>query len=198
MIPTIILYEVILYQRMTNEILWRRIANQSLLGKTEQVLPVYEHLHKSFIKNELFLYNYAAQLNFFKHYEESQCIARECERLWVDYDLQMLMADNCQQLKDYTEAERHYRKAAAMCPVKFSPLYELTKMFIVIGCRSETVTVAEQLVNKPIKITSPIIIVIQREMRQLIEEEKNKNLQNKKTRQGEKPDLRQSGTTLPP
>ena len=41
-------------------------------------------------------------------------IAHECEQLWADYDLQMLIADNYQQLKDYKQAEQHYQKAVAI------------------------------------------------------------------------------------
>jgi len=186
------------YTRLRAEMKWCKTAHLSLAGQTEQMLPEYRLLHNKLFNNELFLYNYAAELNFSKHYEESQSIARECECLWADYDLQMLMADNCQQLKDYTEAEQHYRKAAAMCPVKFVPLYQLAKMYDAIGRKSEAVALAEQIVNKSIKITSPTIIAIQHEMRQLIEDEKNKKIKNENTRQGETPDLQPTGIALPP
>jgi len=186
------------YSRLRAEMKWCAVAHKSLAGQTEQMLPEYKSLHNKLFNNELFLYNYAAELNFSKHYEESQSIANECERLWADYDLQMLIADNCQQLKNYTEAEMHYWKAAAMCPVKFSPLYGLAKMYDAIGRKNEAITVAEQIINKSIKITSPTVIAIQREMRQLIEEERNNKLQNENTRQGETPDLQQSGIALPP
>jgi hypothetical protein len=53
------------------------------------MLPEYQVLHSKLKNNELFLYNYVAELNFSKHYEKSQSIACECERLWADYDLQM-------------------------------------------------------------------------------------------------------------
>jgi hypothetical protein len=83
------------------------------------------------------------------------------------------MAGNCLQLKDYAEVKQHYWKAAAMCPVKFVPLYELVKMYAATGRKSETVALAEQIINKPIKIVSPIINSIQGEMMQLIKEEKD-------------------------
>jgi len=147
---------------------WTKIAHQSLAGQTEQMLPEYKLLHSKLRNNELFLYNYAAEQNFSKHYEESLVIARECESLWGDYDLQMLIADNYQQLKDYAKAEQHYRKAAAMCPAKFVPLYQLAKMLDAIGRNDEAVALAIQIVNKPIKVLSTQIVAIQREMRELI------------------------------
>jgi len=165
------------YNRLSAEMKWTKIAHKSLAGQTEQMLPEYQRLYPQLRNNELFLYNYAAELNFSKHYEESQTIAHDCERLWADYDLQMLIADNCRQLKDYTQAERRYRKAAAMCPAKFVPLYQLAKMLDATGRSSDAVALAKQIVNKQVKIPSPNINVIQREMRQLIErEEKNDSI----------------------
>ena len=186
------------YTQLRAQMKWCKVAHLSLAGQTEQMLPEYRLLHNKLSNNELFLYNYAAELNFSKHYEESQSIARECECLWADYDLQMLMADNFQQLKNYTEAEQHYRKAATMCPAKFTPLYKLAKMYEKTERRSEAVTVAEQLVNKPIKMASPLITIIQQEMRRMVEKEKNRKLQNEKKRQGETPDVQSSGIALPP
>ena len=158
------------YDRMTAEIKWCTTAHKSLAGQTEQMLPQYQSLYSQLCNNELFLYNYAAELHFAGHYEKSLSIALECERLWADYDLQMLIADDYRRLRDYAAAEQCYRKAAAMCPVKFVPLYLLAKMYDVTGHRSEAIALATQIINKPVKISSPEITDIQREMMQLIEE----------------------------
>ena len=172
------------------------------------MLPEYRLLHSKLSDNELFLYNYAAELNFAGYYEESLSISRECEHIWADYDLQMLIADNYQQLNNYAEAEQHYRKAAVMCPVKFMPLYSLAKMYNATERRNEAVVLAEKIVNKPIKISSPTITAIQRDMMRLIEGEQNSGLefenqvnnqlQNNKTGQGEMQGIEQSGKALPP
>jgi tetratricopeptide (TPR) repeat protein len=161
------------YQRMSSEMLWRKIARRSLLGQTEQMLPEYERLRSALSGNELFLYNYTAELNVSGHYDKSLRVARECERLWADYDLRMLMADNCQQLQQYEEAEQYYRKAALMCPVKFMPLYCLAKLYDETGDKSRAQELAKIILNKKIKIPSSTIAFIQEEMRQLIETEKN-------------------------
>jgi len=194
------------YNRLSAEMKWCKAANRSLSGQTEQMLPEYQQLHPRLHNNELFLYNYVAELNFSKHYNKSLSIARECERLWADYDLQMLIADNCRQLKDYPEAEQHFRKAAAMCPAKFAPLYQLAKLLDATGRSSEAVTLAKQILNKLIKIPSPNINAIQREMRQLIEREEkndsipetiiNNTLQNQ--RQGNTSNGQPFGAALPP
>ena len=182
------------YNRFVAEIKWCKTAQQSLAGRME-MLPEYKKLHYRLYRNELFLYNYSAELNFAGQYEESQSIARECERLWADYDLQMLMADNYENLQQYDKAEKYYKKAAAMCPIKFMPLYLLAKMYDTTGRRSEAIVLAEQIINKPIKISSATITAIQREMIQLIEKVNNNSLKNENTRQGEMPE---QGIALPP
>jgi O-antigen ligase len=169
-IPAIIYFGFTMYQRMNNEILWCRIANQSLAGKTEQMLPEYEKLHTALSDNELFLYNYTAELNVAKFYERSLEIGRKCERLWADYDLQMLMADNYEQLRQYEEAEQHYRKAAAMCPVKFMPLYRLVKLYNARGDKARALNLAKIILRKKIKIPSATIQSIKHEMYRVIEE----------------------------
>jgi hypothetical protein len=49
--PAIIISDLFIYQRMTVEMLWCKIAHQSLLGKTEEMLPAYKQLHKQLSEN---------------------------------------------------------------------------------------------------------------------------------------------------
>jgi tetratricopeptide (TPR) repeat protein len=169
MIPVIFIFGLHIYQRMTTEMLWCKVAHQSLLGKTEEMLPVYEQLHKSLTNNELFLYNYAAELNVIKQYDKSLEIALECERLLADYDLQMLMADNYQNLQNNQKAEYHYKKASNMCPVKFMPIYQLVELYNEAGRKEEALTLAQKIIDKDVKIPSATISIIKQKMRQLIE-----------------------------
>lgn len=87
------------------ELEWHRISHKSLRGGTVQMIPQYKSLYTRLRHSDLFLYNYAAELNIVGQYNKSLKIARECDNLWADYDLQMLMADNCRQLKNYDETE---------------------------------------------------------------------------------------------
>ena len=162
---------VLIYNRMSVEIKWNKIARQSLFGNTVQMLPEYRSIYDRLKSNELFLYNYAAELNVAEQYNESLHIAKECELLLTDYDLQMLMADNYQSMQKYTEAEKLYRKAAAMCPVKFRPLYKLFQLYEITNEKEKAVQVAKVIMNKPVKIMSPTIINIRREIEQKINSE---------------------------
>lgn len=149
---------------------WHVIAHKSLRGETEEMLPRYQSLHTHLRYNELFLYNYAAELNVVKQNEESLRIAKECNALWADYDLQMLMADNCQHLLRYDEAEVYLKQASTMCPVKFMPLYKLTELYVETDQNGKALFLAQQIMNKEVKVTSPTISSIKNKMQKLLDE----------------------------
>lgn len=153
-----------------NEREWYTIAHKSLRGETLKMLPQYKTLYKHLRHNELFLYNYAAELNVAEHYEESMQIARECNELWVDYDLQMLMADNCLQLQQYDKKEDHLKKAAAMCPVKFMPLYRLVELYLETEQTDEAIGLAQEILAKQVKVSSPVIKNIKERMKNILNE----------------------------
>ncbi len=149
---------------------WHKIAHRSLRGEANQMLPRYKSLSTRLPHNELFLYNYAAELNVVGQYRESLKIARECDILWADYDLHMLMADNCRELQQYDETEGHLKKAAAMCPVKFMPLYLLAELYQETGRTEEARVLAQKIMDKKVKIPSPVISSIKNKMRNLLNE----------------------------
>lgn len=161
---------------------WHRIAHRSLRGETRQMLPQYKSLYTHLRYKDLFLYNYAAELNVVGHYKESLQIARECDGLWVDYDLQMLMADNCLQLQQYSATESYLKKAAAMCPIKFMPLYQLAELYRGTGRKEEARLLAQKILDKKVKIPSPVISSIKSKMRNLLNESDIVNDSSQKTR----------------
>ncbi len=55
-------------------------------------------LEKMFVSNPYFLYNYAAVLQEMKQYTESLEVALKCRQYWADYDLELIIGENYQQL----------------------------------------------------------------------------------------------------
>jgi len=159
---------VIAFGRMRTETEWYAAARMSLKGDTDKALPTYARLHKSLRNNELFLYNYASELNVAGRYDESLVIAAECEQRLADYDLELLIADDYLRLQRYDEAESRYRKAAAMCPVRFMPLYRLVKLYQAAGRDAEARSLAAIILQKKVKVPSPEITAILMEMRGIL------------------------------
>lgn len=147
---------------------WHKIAYKSLRGQTIQMLPRYKSLYPHLRHKDLFLYNYASTLNIVGCYETSQQIAQECDNLWADYDLQMLMADNCQKLQQYVEAENYLKQALSMCPAKFMPLYNLVDLYLETGRKEEMEILAQTILNKSVKVPSLLINSIKSKMRKLL------------------------------
>ena len=121
----------------------------------------------------------------------------------------MLLADNYKELGKYPEAEQCLKLAAAMCPARFMPLYELVKLYDADNRENEALALAKFIIDKDVKIPSHTVTAIKNEMRQLIEAQEtsdetesnnptNNEPINNKTRQGETPEVQPHGAALPP
>lgn len=157
------------YKLFYGEYEWNKIAKRSLRGETLQVLPDYARLYKTMNKNDLFLYNYGAELNYIGEWEQSNIVLSECALLYNDNDLQLLFADNYQQLHQYRQAEECLLLAYQMIPNRFIPLYRLAKLYELQGKDKQALMLARSILEKPIKINSVEILSIRTEMEQLIE-----------------------------
>jgi O-antigen ligase len=159
---------------MKAEMRWNTIAKQSLAGKTMEMLPKYDKLYKYLDKNGLFLYNHAAELHEVGEYEKSLSVFEQCIEHYNDYDVQMLIADNHNNLKQYDKAEFHLKRASAMCPVRFMPLYQLVELYRATDRMNEAIVLAQQILDKKVKIPSSSVNAIKNKMEQLINEQKTK------------------------
>lgn len=88
----------------------------------------------------------------------------KCRHLWSDYDLEMLIAQNCWEINRMVEAEEHFRLASDMCPNRFMPLYRLVWLLDRQGRQTEARELATIIISKPVKIPSVIIERIKSEM----------------------------------
>ena len=107
-------------------------------------------------------------LNDTQQYAESLRIAKECEQHLASYDLQLLLANNYQQLKQYKNAIYYYEQASAMCPVRFTPLYELCHVYDKMENKQKAVDVAQSILQKYVKIESDDILIIKAEMKEFL------------------------------
>lgn len=148
--------------RMMAEIKWCKIANRSLCGMTEKMLPEYKSLYSELKSEPLFLYNYAAELNVAGLYDESMSICKECEEMMSDYFLELLKADNLKHLKHYDETEICLQQAAYMCPNRFTPLFELFKLYELTGNIPLMECVGNTILTKPVKVHSNEVVRIKK------------------------------------
>ena len=64
----------------------------------------------------------------------------------------------------WNRAERHYRRAARMCPNRFMPLYRLVKLYGQTGRDAEARQLAGEIIVKPVKVPSFRVDRMKREM----------------------------------
>ena len=158
-------------QLFYNEYYWNKIARRSLAGETKEVLPEYARLYPWMRGNGLFLYNYAAELNYIGDWKKSNELMTECSKLYNDNDVQLILADNYQQLKQYEQAEQHLKLAYEMIPNRFIPLYRLVQLYKLQKREDDAQNLAKLIIRKPIKIPSYEIDAIKTEMKKIISSE---------------------------
>lgn len=160
---------LLLLQYTIAEMKWKKVVDRSLRGETEQMLPFYEELKEELGVNSLFLYNYAAELHFVGHYDESIEVLTECIRYWNDYDIQLLFADCYLQKGEIEKAEECLILASNMCPNRFIPLYQLVHLYDKIGEKEKAYEFANRITHKTIKVPSFKIQCIINEMKEYVD-----------------------------
>lgn len=159
----------IILRMMYFDLKWAEMSKRSLSGQTERMLPHYEKMKPIMKHNSLFLYNYAAELNYIGRYEESLAITEECQHGWNDYDVQMLLADNYENTGLFDLAISTYQHAFEMIPSRFEPLNCMMNIYLNNGDSLNANKVANMIINKPIKVESMRVKQIKSEALQFVQ-----------------------------
>lgn len=153
-----------LVKRIQAEMTWNTVAMCDMFQAREAALHTYATLESKLGDNPYFLYNYAVVLFENKQYEKSLQVAMKCRKYWADYDLELILGENYQRLHQPALAGKYYHSASMMCPSRFLPLYKQFHLYKETGEDKQALTVAEAIINKPIKIETHTIRMIKREM----------------------------------
>ena len=117
--------------------------------------------------NPLFLYNYAAELNYVERYKESLSLTRECMNSFKDYDVQLLLADNLEHTSQIREAIIAYRHASDMIPNRVIPLESMMDLYQQSGDTINARLIADEILDKPVKIPSPQVEEIKKKAEEM-------------------------------
>lgn len=144
----------ILIKDLRFEYQWKELVNQKKNYTKFQLMNAYEELFKNWNGNPFFLYNYGADLRILQDYEKSNFILHYSENFFNDYDLQLLLAHNCYDTKNYNKAKQYYWLAHYMCPNRFIPLYRLSLIYEQLDNREKVQELDSMILNKKIKVPS--------------------------------------------
>lgn len=150
----VIMTSVPIYRDMRYMQVWTQTINAALREDIGNIKERYEMLWPKLKESHLFLFNYAAEMNHQQEYLLSLDIAKTASDMWADYDLQLIMAHNYRQLRQYEEAAFHYRLASEMCPNRFVPLYGLLTTYESTGESKKAAEMARIIIDKPVKVSS--------------------------------------------
>ena len=147
---------------------WAEMSRRCIAGQTERMLPHYEKMMPCMDWNPLFLYNYAAELNYVDRYEESLRLTEDCMKTYNDYDVQILFGDNLEHIGHIKQAITVYRHASDMIPNRFIPLESMMNLYQKTGDTINARLVAKEILAKPVKVPSPQVEEIKRKARDKI------------------------------
>lgn len=141
-------------RRMYYDMKWAEISKRALIGQVDRMLKYYEGMPSDIRHNPLFLYNYAAELNYSKLHEKSIALTLKCAENWNDYDVQILFASNYAYLHDAENAIRSFDLAYDMIPCRFEPLYGKMLVYLQSNDTVNALRMANEIYEKPVKIQS--------------------------------------------
>ena len=145
---------------------WAEMSRRCIAGQTERMLPHYKKMMPWMDWNPLFLYNYAAELNYVERYKESLALTKVCMKSYNDYDVQILLGDNFEHLGQAREALITYRHASDMIPNRFIPLKAMMDLYLQSGDTNTARLIANEILSKPVKVPSPQVEEIKRKAKE--------------------------------
>lgn len=134
----------------------------------ERTVDNYQKLYPLLKDQPTFLFEYGQCLARTGHPEASNLILKEATRLSADPMIRNIMGKNYQALKQYSQAESTFLKAAQMVPNRLYPLYLLAQMYNESGQLDKAITTARLLLEKAPKVPSSATEEMKRDMQKLI------------------------------
>ena len=142
---------------------WKKADTLSKFGYTEDARTVYENTVKNMRHDGLFLFFYARNLYENKAYQQCLEYMEMAKPQSTGSGFYSLLGDACFKTGDYNSAISYYKYAASIVPNRFRPLYKLFKLYEETGETQQALAMAQNIVNKPVKVDSNEIREIKKE-----------------------------------
>lgn len=123
--------------------------------------------------------NYGKALSIYKKDKKAVQILEQVKKHLNTTIIETALGDAYKSKKQYKEAEIAYKHAANMIPTRFYPLYLLAKLYEESSQKDKAVAMANNVLNKDIKVPSTAIEEIRQEMKHIITKNELFNENNK-------------------
>ncbi|HBX20458.1 MAG TPA: hypothetical protein DEF88_08425 [Porphyromonadaceae bacterium] len=144
-------------------------------GAYRDALDEYRILYPQLKYEEDFLMEYARCLSHLGKYEESNRVFSEYLAAGCDPEAYNYIGNNYKSLRQYEAAEQAYIRSCLITPNRHYPEYLLMKLYYDTGRKNKAVEKARLLMDKPVKVNSPVMELIRKETAKILETNNNIN-----------------------
>jgi hypothetical protein len=148
---------------------WRYAFNIYNIGSYDQSIKEFEKAYPALNQNGDYLTNYGKALSMAGKHEKAVKILHEAANYFPNTVVYTALGDCYKAIGQNLKAERAYIHAWYMNPSRFYPKYLLAKLYDESGQRQKALIIANQLLNKEIKIPSSAVDEIRAEMQMIID-----------------------------
>lgn len=133
------------------QMIWKEAYTYAVMGRKQQALYKYNNIQK-YMSTDDFIYNYSSYLHNLGKNVEAKSLLSEMDM--VDYESKMLSGKINESMQLYEDALEDFNIAYGMCPNRFSPLFEIYKIYEKTNNEDGQRKYSELIRNKKIKIPS--------------------------------------------
>lgn len=147
---------------------WKKARMFYDIRSYEDALGMYEELFPYLNDQVHFLFEYGQCLSRTSHFEKSNEVLQKSMRISCDPMLYNIAGKNYQALKQYESAEKSFLQASCIVPHRIYPYYLLFKLYDETGDIHKARQIAEQALDRQIKVDSPAIQEMREEIKELL------------------------------
>lgn len=148
---------------------WKNAFDLYNIGIYNECLDDYEKAYPTLKTNGDFLTNYGKALSMAEKYAEAINVLQQAARYYPNTVVYTTLGDSYRKMEQTLPAEHAYLHAWQMNPSRFYPKYLLAKLYDETGQTGKAIQVANELLEKDIKVESTAIEEIKEEMKKLID-----------------------------
>ncbi len=157
------------FERANAEMQWKRAYAMLQRGNVGRAMEEYEAIYPVMKQNELFLFNYGAELSYQGQYQKSITILTETLPRLNDQDVQLFLAMSYWGNGDKDLAEQHFIKAIHIIPYKYLPRYRLMLFYLNNGEQAKAQKQAKLIADLQPKVPSETVDQIKKEANNVLE-----------------------------
>ena len=153
--------------------IWDEAVMLYQIGSYKEACKSFSEVYNSLCYTGAYLQYYGKALNMNEDYEKSLILSNRAILYTSDEILYTTLGDTYKALQKYQEAEQKYLYASFMAPHKLYPMYLLVNLYCETGQNEKAIMVAEEVLQKKIKVESFATEEIKQKMKDLTRKLKN-------------------------